>query len=470
MDVTWVHHRRSNNYLFVIGVLFYWAASLYLFYQSNVPLEAGDGIMHYQLARFSWQMPANLMHHWGKPVFTILSSPFAQLGFVGMVVFNLLLFSLSAWAVYRLSRFFHLALAGLSPFVLMSSMVNFEMVNAGMTEILMGTLSILGLWLFVLSRYRWAAMVVSLSIVARPESVVVLPAFAILLMSLKQWRAVPFLATGFLLFSALGFLFFEKDLSWVITEDPYPAVSGYGAGSLWHFTRNADLIFGYFLLFTVPGSLVCLLLDRQGSGNLKKSVLFSTLVVMAIFTLHSFLWWQGLKGSLGLIRVLATAIPLAAFSGLYTIHFLIGAFKRKLAPVVFAILLVAFSAFHAIVKSHLPTPSDARIELLGQAATWYRAQHHTGRVSYLAPYFGFKAGLNPEDDEKVLLLWSVDPEDPSKSLSQGDILVWDSQFGPQEGSIPQKSITDNPNLRIKKSLEYQHEDGNFYRVIIAEVR
>ena len=51
-------------------------------------LEMGDGVQHYQIARFSWRHPELFLDLWGKPLFTLLASPFAQFGHTGVVVFN----------------------------------------------------------------------------------------------------------------------------------------------------------------------------------------------------------------------------------------------------------------------------------------------------------------------------------------------------------------------------------------------
>jgi hypothetical protein len=48
----------------------------------------GDSIGHYLLAHHAWKYPNLFFNHWGKPVFTMLSSPFAQFGFKGVKLFN----------------------------------------------------------------------------------------------------------------------------------------------------------------------------------------------------------------------------------------------------------------------------------------------------------------------------------------------------------------------------------------------
>ncbi|NNK80780.1 MAG: hypothetical protein HKO93_04710, partial [Flavobacteriales bacterium] len=69
-------------------------------------LDTGDGIAHYQIARFSWSHPELFLHHWGKPLFTLLSSPFAQIGFNGMITFNLICAALTGYYLLKLSKSF----------------------------------------------------------------------------------------------------------------------------------------------------------------------------------------------------------------------------------------------------------------------------------------------------------------------------------------------------------------------------
>ena len=92
---------RANKYILISGIIFYWLFTLYLYQKSEVPVEPGDGITHYQIAHYAFKYPGNFLKHWGKPIFTLLTAPFAQLGFVGMILFNLLVFTLSSWFLYQ---------------------------------------------------------------------------------------------------------------------------------------------------------------------------------------------------------------------------------------------------------------------------------------------------------------------------------------------------------------------------------
>ena len=45
--------------------------------------DAGDGVNHYQHARYAWQHAEVALSQWGKPVFSLLASPFSMLGLTG---------------------------------------------------------------------------------------------------------------------------------------------------------------------------------------------------------------------------------------------------------------------------------------------------------------------------------------------------------------------------------------------------
>jgi len=446
----------------ITGILIYWIVSLVLFAKSEVPLDPNDGISHFQTAYFSWEQPTNLLNHWGKPLFTTLSSPFAQLGFVGMVIFNLSLFSFSAWALYKLALNKGFQAPGLAPFLLMSATVYFQMVVAGMTEILFGTLTIIGLLLYQRKQVIWSAVLISLTIVSRPESVALIPLFGLLLLFKKQYKAIPFLATGFVIFSLAGFLFTDRDLLWLIAEDPYPAASAYGSGSFWHYFEKGDLTLGWFGLIFLPLATLRIAL-RKAKDTL---AVFSLVTLLSIFALHGFLWWQGIKGSMGLVRVMATTTPLMAYLCIYTLQ---GVFKIRLSKVLISLslALLIFANVHAIVKSELPVKEGAHLRIQSQAAEYFKTLPWEGRVVYIAPYFAYKAGINPRDESKAWMLWGLHPADPARSLSDGDIIVWDTQFGPREGKIPESAILENPDLKLLESFE--HVETN-YRIHVAVVQ
>jgi len=103
-------------------------------------------------------------------------------------------------------------------------------------------------------------------------------------------------------------------------------------------------------------------------------------------------------------------------------------------------------------KNLLPIQEAPMQALTTQAAEWFGKEHVPGTVAYQDAYFMFKAGINPFDRQKTILLTSLDPADPTNSLKTGDYLVWESHFGPMEGKLPKQKLLDNPCLQAVKTF------------------
>ena len=80
-----------------------------------------DDIGHYRRSRYAFQFPEFFLYHWGKPFFTALSSPFAQFGFKGIRIFNVLAGTLAAYYTYRTAILLKFKFPVLAIFLVISS-------------------------------------------------------------------------------------------------------------------------------------------------------------------------------------------------------------------------------------------------------------------------------------------------------------------------------------------------------------
>jgi hypothetical protein len=64
----------------------------------------GDSIFHYLYAKYAHLHPENFFNHWAKPVYTILAFPFAQLGFMGIKIFNIIMSLSACYFGYKISK------------------------------------------------------------------------------------------------------------------------------------------------------------------------------------------------------------------------------------------------------------------------------------------------------------------------------------------------------------------------------
>lgn len=466
--------------ILLLGLGGYFAGIAFI---SKGVLEPGDGIVHYTIARYAPQKPALFLDHWGKPLFTLLSSPFAQMGFPGMIVFNVILYTITSififsWAEKRKNPF-----AWLTPLLLISSLIYFDMVNAGMTEILFATILTATVYLFFNEKYILGAIIFSFSIFSRPEGMIIMPVFILFLIWKKRWISIPFLALGFIIYSIIGYFYF-KDFLWYIHNNPYPAkVPFYGQGGLFSFIKSNQAIWGPFMtVFCIVGSawIVISLFTKKRSVALHYLFLV-ILPGLAVLFVHSYIWWKGIHGSLGLVRVISTIVPLFVILSLGFLN----SFKKELLTLiippnylssVIIVIGVLLGTLLFTQNKHftlLPVVQTPHQQLASQAAEWYNKQPHTGKLYYSDHYFTFKAGINRFDSTSAEFYF-LDKNDPANNLHAGDFLVWDTHFSPNDGDIPREKITENPRIEVLKIFTANEPilgNENYpYEIIMSRVK
>ena len=409
--------------------------------------EKGDGIQHYMIARYSWLHPRLLVDHWGKPLFTLLASPFAQLGYAGMVCFNVLAALTTCYFAIRILRNAGSAAQLAFPILMLLSPQYSEVVMNGMTEVLFGMLSIVTVYLLFREKYVIAAIVVSFTPFSRPEYALFLPIVALWLAWCSQWRALPWLATGILIYCLLGWALIGDPL-WYWRLDPYHMDNDiYGAGDLFHFVDNARKIFGQPLLILGLLSLaVWPILFWRLKEHRKELILIAAVCIVPVFatiTLHSVIWWKGTFGSAGLWRVLATAVPLAV---LYTCYVLVrgsqlifhSAILRNTVGAIVVMGLLGWSSSEFRNEVQVPQLSNEQQEMLDAAGDEVRSRSKAEfRVHCTHPYIAFRSGLDQFDTLQYISQYGYPtPVEHGWNTRPGDMLVWDTHFGPNESHIP----------------------------------
>lgn len=422
-------------------------------------IDGGDSIQHYHVARACWHKPLLLLDHWGKPLFTLLSSPFAQLGHWGMTLFNALCYIGTCWAADGLLR----AQGGVvrwlfAPLLLLMPEYG-RMVLAGMTEPLFALLTMLTLRALHVDRHVGAAIIASATPFARPEFVAFLPFVALWLSLRRAWRALPWLLFGSLVYAIAGHLAFG-DALWMIHQDPYQgAKSVYGSGDALHFVRRLPETLGWpAIALWIGGVLGSLMLWRSQPQDRRKLGLLTVVAALPTLTIlgvHSFLWWKGLKSSLGLTRVLATAASLTLIFGLWPISRWLSlarrAFRAQAIGAIIGAMAVAFAASSFLQITPLPTPTDGYQRLLkhaGERAA--RLLGDDGILLYYHPQLGFFAGLDGYSSSRARQIWGLDTAARSFGLGERDLLAWDAHFGPNEGRTPLNLLLARADVAIQE--------------------
>jgi len=141
---------RTLSFLLSIAALVYFT---YLSLASNASEGGGDAIVHYRIARYSWRYPELFMDMWGKPVFTALSSLFAQLGFNNMKIFNVLVAVTTGILGFGILKRSGSPLSGLYFLLLFFTPIYFVLIPSTLTEPLFGLCLMTGIYLFQRNRY-----------------------------------------------------------------------------------------------------------------------------------------------------------------------------------------------------------------------------------------------------------------------------------------------------------------------------
>ncbi len=450
-----VHGRKKRGWsillpgFFLLVILAVWVIRSDGFY------GGGDSIAHYRIARYAFRYPHLFLDHWGKPLFTLLSAPFAQLGFNGMRLYNVMAGWLAAWLALLASREVGARHVWLAPLLVVTAPEYFALFFSTLTEITFSLVLVWAVWLALQARYAWAAVVVSFLPFVRTEGFVIVLVMLVGLLRYRSYRSLPWLITGFVVYSLAGWPYYG-DPFWVISQMPYHGAADiYGHGSVLHFILHAPRIFGIpMIVLWLAGAtvLIASLRDPRRRGMAEREVWFVVFPALTYFAAHTFVWWRGLGSSLGLLRVMAGIVPLLAVTavrGYDAFTALLPPRKKVLSVIVggLTVLLLMIPPFH---YHKVPMQEDETQRLLSEAARWVERSPYSDRlVFYYDLYFLFRLDRDPFDPsscrERV-----PDPEHPAEGVPPGSLLQWDAHYGPNEGHLPLQRLLHDPHYSLLK--------------------
>lgn len=427
----------------------------YLGFTAGAIIERGDGVNHYSISRWSWSHPHLLLDHWGKPLFTLLASPFAQFGMNGVLVFGLVISFVAVLFGIRVLR----SIGPLAPLafvvLLLTAPLYVLMVMAGMTEPLFGVLTVVVVALFHIGKDRTAAVVASFLPFARPEAVVFLPFVALWLVIDKRWKLIPILTAGSVVYALIGWHVLGDPL-WYFHNDPYAnGPSIYGSGDPWIFLRRLDSITGRPLMVLFGLGLivwpVLRRIDRTERRAADRMLVLCALPVAGILAIHMVLWGLGIKGSAGILRVASTAVPVAALFASYVPLRLLTTWRPGIHPSgPMTGLLTAGLLIWSLVDLHgrrmFPIPPDPDEHALRDAGELIKHELDKGAKLFTThPFLAICADVDPFDSEQYEMSYGY----PIASrMESGDILFWDNELGPNESGIPFDSLWNDQRLEL----------------------
>lgn len=461
--MTWL--KTNLLWIFILAYVLFAALVITLF---NGTGDSGDSILHYLFAKSAPKHPELYFNHWAKPVFTLLASPFAQFGFIGMKIFNALVVLMTIVLTHRTAVNWQLKRPIFAALLIACAPLLIRHTFSGLTEPLFALFIAAGM--FYTSRNKWAVACALVSFLpfVRSEGLIVITAFGLLLLVRRQWKAIPWLLFGHLVYSVAGW-FHYKDILWVFTKIPYATTtSNYGNGDLFHFVDQLPFVIGIpSVLILAIGTLVLIVrwIRGQFNPNLHALILYGFL---SYFIAHSMFWYLGIFNSMGLNRVLLGIIPFIAILGLVGVNTLLDGIKNQKIQLgitsLIAVLLLTFPIWENPSSVHWQRDMNLSQEQQAaqEAADFAITQKEKGnRFIYLPPYLSMALRLDHFDFDMRGDLHPI----ALKNIQPGDVLIWDNWFSPVDGHVTQQAIEESGSFKKLKEVKYRQEEREIVYIV-----
>ena len=413
----------------------------------------GDSLAHYRIAKFSLEHPIWLLNHWGKPFFTLMVFPFAQFGFKGIQIFNLVVGIVTCLLAIDICRKNNWGNGWLAIPIILFTPIYFQGFFSGLTEAAFAMLTLLAVWFRLKNRYVLSLILLSFLPMVRTEAVLFLAWFGLLELVERRIKTLPLLLTGTLIYSLVGW-WAKGDILWLINEMPYSGGSSiYGSGSLTHYFQLMPEKIGWAAICVAVIGIVFL-----GLGLAKRETnslwLAANILVPAVIYLlfHSVMWYVG-KVSAGLPRILAVLVPFLAIVAVYAVHQVGNLFNSKLVPSGIAVVLSLLVVWNGYSSVRLPVDLGQEEKVLQRVADYINENDlNENKIHYFALYNEVTLGLDPHYPEQCQQVIHTRAE-PHINVEANSLVIYDMHFAPNEGQMPLENLTSSPYFELLEVFE-----------------
>ena len=436
--------------------------------------DGGDSIQHYLFAKFAPLHPQLFFNHWAKPVYVLLVSPFAQFGFIGVKVFNAIVSLLTIFFTFKIAQKLNLKNAIIGALFLIFSPLNFALTFSGLTEPLFALFISISIYAILKHKYIAACLIVSFLPFIRSEGLIIIGVFGFYLLLKKEWKLIPLLLFGNVVYSIAGF-FVYNDFLWVFTKIPYAHLSStYGSGRLLHFIEQLIYVIGvpiYILFLIGVISIVWKSVKKKTTLELQILVFLGFL---SFIIAHSLFWYLGIFNSMGLKRVLIGIMPLISIISLKGFNFITeDVFKNKRIPkLITQGLLIAYIVIFPFTKNPAAINWEKDLKLSkGQQSAIQVADYITQNIGtdhrfiFAHPYLSEVLKIDHFDSNKRMEL----TQDFMNHLKSGDIIIWENWFCVVEHGVKKEYVDNISELNNLYNLSVKENGGEIlYSVYIRK--
>lgn len=440
---------------------------LFIGINTNTTGDAGDSVTHYLFSHYSFKYPQFFFHHWAKPVFVLLTSPFAQFGFKGIIVFNCICVTLSALLTYYTAKNLKIKNSWLVFVVILLSPLYFKLTFSGLTEYLFSLFLIYGIYLITKTKHFLGIIIISFLPLIRSEGLLILGVFGLYYLINKKFKLLPLLLTGQLIYTIAGAFYYE-DILWVINRIPYASLgSPYGKGELLDFVHRLNYVIEkpIYVLLAIGSLSILYSFFRHG---LKNSNYIKELLILgsflALFIAHTLFWWLGIFNSMGLPRVLIAVIPVIAIISLIGVQTITDRIKNTkinyLILIGITVIICYYPFTHrpegVVFKKDMFVLEENRL-IDEEVAPFLKKNlpSYSNNTTYFShPYLSMSLDIDYFDSKKHrdmdFLL--------TDQLEKGTIIIWDEWFSVMEGKVNLEVLTEDESFELIQSFERKEND------------
>ncbi len=463
-------HKKHLPFLLLLFVYTVLGVITLIFY--NGTGGSGDTILHYLFALWAPKHPELYLDHWAKPVFTLLASPFAQFGLVGIKTFNLLTTLATLTFVYLSALRLQLKHAAVSVIILICCPLYYTLTFSGLTEPLFAAFCAAGMYFTLSNRWTLAAIILSFLPFVRSEGWIILGVFAFYFLIHKQWKVLPYLLLGHLIMALAGLPIYG-DILWIFNRNPYAKLdSTYGEGTLFHFADQLTYVIGIpvYILFSL--GIVRLVTRIVKKEDHTRFLLLPAFGFFSFFIAHSLFWYLGIFNSMGLKRVLISVLPFLAIHALDGLE-MVKNLLTKWKPIAGAIgfyLLLGLVVIFPFLKNHASIQWETMRVSKSQNITRNMCKNLTEEMRenhclfYADPYIALTLNHDYFDNSRHQL----PTPDGLQTAKPGDVVVWENWFSVVEYGLTFNALANDPSYKFIGEQKGQEKGREIHYAIFVK--
>jgi len=443
---------------FNIGLVSILVLFISLIFFSDLTYANYDNWQHFLISKYFFYKPQLGLDTWGKPVFTVLCAPFAQLGFKGAQLFNFVCLFLSFIIITKILKEIKVVIHWFLLVLVIGSPVYFMCTISSLTEPLFSLLLLLSIYLYIKNKILHSILILSFLPFVRNEAYFMWIPFCFLLLKDRKIWQVTLLSSGSVLFIIISSIYYN-DVLFLIRDNHYLNHNGhYGSGSVFHFLLRIPEWFGIvsasLLIYLFKDSITVI---RKMESNTDK-VIFLTLGCFLIYLfMHIIFWTFGIMGSLGLSRVMGGVTTVGALS-IYILFVKRNLHQNKILVwrSSFLVIFNLIVGVYFIEKYQCDTIYDI-IQVMKQ-----KGLTDNYKIHYFDPEIPVRLDKNPFGSD-IAQMKGI--EDFNK-IQMNEIIVWDTYCETEVGLNQKLFIPDKFEIIHQQKEDYFTYSGYQFEWII----